>query len=82
MENQVSLSFLFILNERSVLESVQVYWKYCSKYASILDTLSILSQMDQYRKVKVTRVVNTLWLPCLRQGISIPDACTLMAAFS
>ena len=32
------------------------------------------------QKGKVTRVVNTLWLPCLRQGIAIPDACTLMAA--
>ena len=24
--------------------------------------------------------LNTLWLPCLRQSIAIPDACTLMAA--
>ena len=30
-------------NERSILESVQVYWKYCSKYASLLDILLVLA---------------------------------------
>ena len=27
----------------------------------------------------IPRVVNTLWLSCLRQGITIPNGCTLMA---
>ena len=26
-------------NERSILENVQVYWKYCFKYASLLEIL-------------------------------------------
>ena len=30
-------------NERSILESVQVYWKYWSKYASLLDILLVLA---------------------------------------
>ena len=30
-------------NEQSILECGQVYWKYCSKYASLLDILLVLA---------------------------------------
>ena len=33
-------------NEQSLLESVQVYWKYCSKYASLLDILLVFSSIS------------------------------------
>jgi len=39
----ITYMMLATKNERSILESVQVYWKYCSKYTSLLDILLVLA---------------------------------------